>query len=151
MLEEYEITSDTCALIGISENATEVIEKERRFTIFEKVNKVMNHSCQYYGCSLPGLIRGSQTQLRSKYKVPIILEDTNELVFFPTISPRLLDCCWISLKNISKYEKNNFGTLIEFKNDTKITVPISIESFENQIFRATQLMLIARTRRGLQK
>ena len=145
---EYEITSNTCALIGISENETEVIEKDKRFVIPKKLNKVLNDSCQFYGSTLAGRIKGSQVQLGMKYKLPIIIESSSELVFFPTISPRLEDCSWISLKNIKSYEEIAYGVNIEFCDGESISLPISIESLETQIFRATKLMLIARSRRA---
>ena len=146
---DYEITSNTCALIGLNENETEVIEKNKHFIVNKKTKDVLKNSCEYYGSTLDGQTKGSQLQLGMKYKLPIIVESTNELIFFPTISPRMVDCSWISLKNIKKYEGNTQEAQIEFLNNEKITLPISIESLENQIFRATKLMLIARKRREM--
>jgi len=145
-MEEYEITSETCALISISENETEVIELGKKFIVEEKLTDVLRRSCEFYGCTLEGRIKGSQTQLGMKYKLPIIIENTKELIFFPTSSPRLENCSWISLKNIKHYEENRFGSIIEFIDDNKLILPISLESLENQIFRATKLMLISRKR-----
>ena len=145
-MREYEITSETCALISISENETEVIELGKKFIVEEKLTDVLRRSCEFYGCTLEGRIKGSQTQLGMKYKLPIIIENTKELIFFPTSSPRLENCSWISLKNIKHYEENRFGSIIEFIDDNKLILPISLESLENQIFRATKLMLISRKR-----
>lgn len=145
-MEEYEITSETCALISISENETEVIELGKKFIVASKLTDVLRRSCEFYGCTLEGRIKGSQTQLGMKYKLPIIIENTKELIFFPTSSPRLENCSWISLKNIKHYEENRFGSIIEFIDDNKLILPISLESLENQIFRATKLMLISRKR-----
>ena len=145
---EYEITSNTCALIGISENETEVIEKDKRFVIPKKLNKVLNDSCQFYGSTLEGRIKGSQRQLGMKYKLPIMVESSKELIFFPTVSPRLTYCSWISLKNIKSYRDTPLGLVIEFEHNNTITISLSLESFEMQIFRATKLMLTARNRRN---
>ena len=101
---EYEITSNTCALIGLSENETEVVEKHKRFVIPMRTKDLLKLSCEFYGCTLDGRIKGSQLQLGMKYKLPIIIESTNELIFFPTVSPKEAECTWISLKNIKKYE-----------------------------------------------
>jgi len=145
-MREYEITSETCALISISENETEVIELGNKFIIESNLTDILKRSCEFYGCTLEGRIKGSQTQLGMKYKLPIIIENTKELIFFPTSSPRLENCSWISLKNIKHYEENRFGSIIEFIDDNKLILPISLESLENQIFRATKLMLISRKR-----
>ncbi len=145
---DYEITGSTCALIGINNKETEVIEKGKRFIIPKKTKDVLNESCEFYGSTLAGRIKGSQVQLGMKYKLPIIVESSRELVFFPTLSPRLEDCSWISLKNIKSYEEIAYGVNIEFCDGESISLPISLESLENQIFRATKLMLIARSRRA---
>ena len=57
---EYEITSNTCALIGISETETEIIEKEKRFKVNQGVLELLNNSCEFYGSTLEGRQKGSQ-------------------------------------------------------------------------------------------
>ncbi|MCI9084077.1 MAG: hypothetical protein HFH46_00480 [Bacilli bacterium] len=143
---EYEISRKTCALLALNSKETEVIEEEKRFTIDRKATKIIKKSCEYYGCTLEGRLKGSQKQLGMKYKLPIVIENTNELIFFPTASPRLEDCSWISLNNIKKYQKQGYGTLVEFNNGITIHLEISIETLENQINRATRLMLVTRQR-----
>jgi len=150
-MKEYEITSKTCALISISEKETEVVELGRKFIINAKLNDVLKRSCEFYGCTLEGRKKGSQKQLGMKYKLPIIIENTKELIFFPTSSPRIENCSWISLKNIKNYEENRFGSIVEFIDNNRILLPISLESLENQIFRATRLMLISRKRSEMKK
>lgn len=143
---EYEINSKTCALLALNSTETEVIEDDNRFIIDRRATKIIKKSCEYYGCTLEGRLKGSQKQLGMKYKLPIVIENTKELIFFPTISPRLDVCSWISLNNIKHYEKQGYGTLIEFNNGIKIQLEISIETIENQINRATRLMLVTRQR-----
>ena len=76
------------------------------------------------------------------------MEDTRNLVFFPTTSPIDNDCSWISLKNIKEYRRlNNLQTEVEFKNGKIITVDISYNSFNNQVMRASRLESITRNRR----
>lgn len=148
---EYEITSKTCALTSISEEKTEVIELGRKFIVEEKITEIIKRSCEFYGCTLDGRIQGSKLQLGTKYKLPIIIENTREIIFFPTISPRLQECSWISLKNIKSYKEHNYGTIVEFRDKNNLYIPISLESLENQIFRATKLMLISRERSEMKK
>jgi len=150
-MEEYEITSKTCALISVSENETEIIEIGKKFIVKSRLNDILKRSCEFYGCTLDGRIKGSKLQLGTKYKLPIIVENTREIIIFPTSSPRLKDCSWISLKNIKKYEETELGSIIQFTDDNKMNLSISLESLENQIFRATQLMLISRKRSQMKK
>ena len=148
---EYEISSKTCALLAINSQETEVIEEENRFIIDHRATKIIKKSCEYYGCTLEGRLKGSQKQLGMKYKLPIVIENTNELIFFPTTSPRLEDCSWISLNNIKTYQKQGYGTLVEFNNGITIELEISLETLENQINRATRLMLVTRQRSKMLK
>ena len=148
---EYEISSKTCALLAINSKETEVIEEENRFIIDHRATKIIKKSCEYYGCTLAGRLKGSQKQLGMKYKLPIVIENTNELIFFPTTSPRLEDCSWISLNNIKTYQKQGYGTLVEFNNGITIELEISLETLENQINRATRLMLVTRQRSKMLK
>jgi len=150
-MKEYEITNKTCALISISENETEIIEIGKTFTIKNKLNNILKRSCEFYGCTLDGRLKGSQVQLGMKYKLPIMVENTKEIILFPTSSPRLQTCSWISLKNIKKYNETELGSIIQFIDDNKIKLSISFESLENQIFRATKLMLISRKRSEMEK
>lgn len=150
-MSEYEITSKTCALISVSEKETEVIELGKKFIIPIRLKDILKRSCEFYGCTLEGRIKGSQKQLGMKYKLPIIIENTKELIFFPTSSLRIDNCSWISLKNIKTYEENRLGSIIEFIDNNKLLIPISLESLENQIFRATKLMLISRKRSEMKK
>ena len=71
------------------------------------------------------------------------------MIFFPTNSPRLTDCTWISLNNIENYSKNNGKTEIVFKNGKVIEVDVSYGSLENQVLRSTRLESILRKRKGM--
>ena len=82
-----------------------------------------------------------------KYKLPIVIEEKHEIIFFPTKSTNHKDCEWIALNNIYSYEKNGFSTVVTFKNGVKIPFNISIESFENQLLRASKLHLIIKNRK----
>ena len=46
-------------------------------------------------------------------KAPVIIEESKNIIFFPTSSPRNNICNWISYNNLIKYEKidNNYTKL----------------------------------------
>ena len=83
------------------------------------------------------------------YKLPIIVESANELIFFPTQSPYNDSCSWISLKNIKDYSASDNNVVIRFKGNLKETFPLTYESLENQMFRAAKLLLLLKTRQNL--
>ena len=109
----------------------------------------MDESCKYFGSSYEGRKAGAKSILGAEYKVPIVVEDSTNLVVFPTTSPYADNCVWISLKrvkNIYKIDANN--TKIIFDNNKEIIVPCSFRSLENQLSRASRLDLILRNRKN---
>ena len=113
----YEINSSTCALIPKNDFSTIILDNDGVETIPNSINKLMNYSCAYYGSSLKGRLEGTKQALGSKYKLPIIVEETREMIFFPTSSYRDNKCAWISLKNISNYKKSGKNVKVLFKNN----------------------------------
>ena len=77
-----------------------------------------------------------------KHKVPVIVEGSMELIFFPMCSPRIRDCSWVCFNNILNYKRNGYDTEVLFKNGQKIILNISYGIFENQYMRATKLKMV---------
>ena len=61
------------------------------------------------------------------------------MIFFPTASPRLERCSWISLNNISDYYKLYGDTIIKFSCGKKIKLEISYGIIDNQVLRSSRL------------
>lgn len=149
MINKYEFSKGTLAVVPNDENSSLVYEDEDRYIIHETPFKIMEDSCKYFGSSYEGRKIGSKEILGAEYKVPIIVEDSNNLIAFPTTSPYSKDCAWISLKrvnNIYKIDHNN--TKILFDNNKEIIVPCSFRSIENQLSRASRLDLVLRNRKN---
>ena len=144
---DYEITTKTCAVKYRDERSCIVIEGENEIIVEKPIKKYLNYSCNYFGSSLEGRIKSSQMILGMKYKLPIIIEESKEIVFFPTSSPRNRNCTWISLSNIEKYEKDDLSTVVTFTSGKKYKFDISLESFENQMLRASKLLLNLKNRK----
>ena len=109
--------------------------------------EIISNSCEYFGSSYEGRLIGTKNLIGAKYKAPIIIEEANEIIFFPTASPRVEDCHWISLKHVDKLEKNGLKTKILFKNGQELNLNVSYGSLENQLLRATRLQSIMRDRK----
>lgn len=144
----YEINNETCALIAQNASTTEVIEEKRTFIINAPLSQILKESCEYYGSTLEGRIKGSKKQLGMCYKLPITIEGSNDIIFFPTTSYENENCCWLSLKHIKEYKEYDNNTLVTFLNNEKRVFQLSLPSLENQLFRATKLLLISRRRRN---
>ena len=143
----YEINSETLAILPFEDNKTKIIEANNEYIIESTPYQVMEHSCSYFGSSLKGRLEGAKHMLGSIYKAPVLVEETRDIVFFPTISPNLEDNSWISLNNLKKCEKSDYKTLISFDNDKKIEIDIPYLSIENQILRASRLQTISKKRK----
>ncbi len=147
----YEINTKTCALIAKGENKTEIIEGSKTFIINKKPLEILKESCEYFGSTYEGRIKGTKTLLGMCYKLPIAVEGSKELIFFPTMSANKLNCSWLAVKNIQDYRANDEQVFVKFNGNQIKQLNISYESLENQIFRSTKLMLVMRNRRNSAK
>lgn len=149
MITKYEVNNGTLAVLPNDEESSLVYEDDSRYIIQEKAYKIMDDSCKYFGSTYEGRKNGSKEILGAEYKVPIIVEDSNNLIVFPTTSPFSEDCVWISLKRVKNIFKiDSFNTKILFDNNVEIIVPCSFRSVENQLSRASRLDLILRNRKN---
>lgn len=144
----YEINRDTLAIMPLSNKTSKVIEVEDEYLIEKEVFNVIEHSCEYFGSSYDGRHKGTKSISGITHKSPIIIENTNKIIFFPTTSPSKPECIWISLNNILTYEKGQIrGTSkIVFKNGNELNLDISLGSLTNQIFRASRLKFLLEER-----
>ena len=147
MKEEYEINSSTLAIISVEDKLSKVIEKDDIFYVKNSAMKIINDSCKYFGSSYIGRSEGTKNLTGIKSKCPIIIEETTNMIFFPTASPRKNNCWWISLNNINKYLLNCGKSNIIFTNGFNLELDISYNILENQILRATRLDSVLRKRK----
>lgn len=149
MINKYEISKGTLAIVPNDQEGSFVFEDDNKYVVSIKPFKIMEDSCKYFGSSFEGRKEGAKSILGAEYKVPIVLEDTNNLIVFPTTSPFADDCCWISLKRVYNiYKVDNYNTKILFDNNKEIIVPCSFRSLENQISRASRLDLVLNNRKN---
>lgn len=150
-MKNYEINEDTLAVISTSFKKAKIIEKDTEYHVESSGYEVMDYSCQYFGSSYQGRVLGSKNLLKANYKLPVIVEETKNMIFFPTTTPTGEDCCWISLKDVKNYEALGKNTVIYFKNGAQIVVPTSKASIENQILRSSRLACILEERKNVKK
>lgn len=144
---KYEINEGTLAIMP-SDKKSKVLEDKGEYIIENTPYEIMDYSCRYFGSSYEGRKEGTKSILNINYKVPIIVENSRNIIFFPTNSPSDRDCCWISLGNIKKIKELDYNsTKIIFNNDKYIEIPVSKRTIENQIFRASRLDLVMRDRK----
>lgn len=146
---KYEVSKGTLAIVPNEKESSLVYEDEERYIIDQSPFSIMEESCKYFGSTYEGRKNGAKDILGCEYKVPIVVEDSNNLIVFPTTSPLAEDCCWISLKRVKKIEKiDSNNTKILFDNNQEIIVGCSYRTIENQLSRASRLDLILRNHKN---
>ena len=149
-MEKYEINKETAAVVGVNNTFSKVIEKNKEYFIGDSSFSVMEHSCEYFGSTYSGRIIGSKKMLGANYKVPIIVEESNELIFFPISEIENPKCIWISLKWFDRVEEEYGISYIYLKNGKKIPTKVSKYSIEHQVLRSSKLNLILNNRKNSQ-
>lgn len=145
---EYEINKDTCMLLAVDKYKTKIIELEREFIIPISTLEILDYSCKYYGSSYLGRKAGSINILKNIYKIPIIVEESRNIIFFPLSSPRYNHASWVSLGQIKYYRKKGNMTEVIFQNNKSILVEISYPAFQNQVLRSSYLEIVSNNRKN---
>ena len=145
---KYEISKGTLAIVPNEKESSLVYEDDDRYIIEDSPFKIMEDSCKYFGSTYKGRKDSAKEILGAEYKIPVVIEDSTNLIVFPTTSPKAEDCAWISLKHVKRIKRiDSTSTKIIFNNDREIIVPVSFRSVENQLSRASRLDLIMRNRK----
>lgn len=145
---EYEINKDTCMLLAVDKYKTKVIELEREFILPVSTLEILDYSCKYYGSSYLGRKAGSINILKNIYKIPIIVEESRNIIFFPLSSPRYHHASWVSLSQIKYYRKKGNMTEVIFQNNKSILLEISYPAFQNQVLRSSYLEIVSNNRKN---
>ena len=138
-MDSYEINKETVALIPKDENTTIVYEVDNSFVINKPALKIVEESCEYFGSSLEGRQIGTSNLVGFTHKVPVIIEESFNLIFFPTASPKNEECTWLAYEHIFKPDSFKDKTILELKNGKKIIVNVSTPIIHNQLYRCSRL------------
>ena len=144
----YKINTKTLAIIPISNTKTKIYENDDVLIVDKNAKRIISENCEYYGSSYEGRKKGTVDLIGVTHKSPILVEDSNNIIFFPTCSPRLKECSWISLNNLDTYNKLENESVIKFNNDLTIKLPVSSKIINNQVLRATRLESVLNKRRA---
>ena len=139
-MDFYEINIDTLCIIPIDEKTSFIYEKDDSFVVNMPCIEIIKRSCLFFGSSFEGRKNASSNFLNATYKLPIIVEESNQLIFFPTNSSKNSKCIWISYNNFEGVDKidKNFST-VYFKNNNKVEIEVASNIIINQIIRSNRL------------
>ena len=100
MKKEYEINEGTLAVLSVDNKTSKIMEDEQDYVVKQSSFDVMDHSCRYFGSSYEGRRQGAKEIIGANYKLPIIIEDGRNIVFFPTLAAEDNECMWIAVNKI---------------------------------------------------
>ena len=141
---DYFITKST---IFMEFNGESTIVHENDKKIFfkgEKLEDILNDSCIYYGSTLRGRIISSKQFIGTNYKVPILVSEKNNLLFFYIKDNDSI--YWFNFLSIKSYHKVENKILVIFNNGQRLLLNVSYTIFHNQILRCSRLMVVYSTR-----
>ncbi len=143
----YRINQKTLAIIPINRKKSKIYENNTIIIVDKNANKIISENCEYYGSSYEGRKKGTQELIGVTHKAPILVQEEKDIIFFPTSSPRLNDCCWISLNNLDNYSAIDDESLIKFNNDIILQVNVSNKIIDHQVLRSTRLESVLNKRK----
>lgn len=142
-IEEYEVNPFTMFVKPIvygSKIYSEIFEVEDKFLSPFKPLDIIRSSCEYYGSDYEGRRNGTKLLVGYAHKIPIAIDPTNRIFFFPTTSPNRQECIWISHEHVKDYDRiNPQETLILFNNNQSFSFPVSCSSIISQLERTAYL------------
>ena len=110
------------------------------------LKKILENSCIYYGSSLKGRMEGSKNLINSKYRLPIIISDKNNLIFFPINGAKKNEIIWFNFNMIKIYIKEKNFVKIIFNNNYEQQFMISYTIFNNQMLKCSRLWWVYNSR-----
>ena len=138
--EDYEINVDTLLLLPIDYNKTKVIEKGDVFIDKCSTLSIIKKSCLFFGSSYEGRKAAIKYLIGIDMKVPILIEESRNIIFFPTASCVNQNSIWVSYQNLLKYSKlNDFSTVLYFKKNKSYKIDVKYKLVDNQVIRCMKL------------
>lgn len=147
-MKRYIINNSTIALIKKNSN-TLIIEEKKTILSKRNIMSIINESCKFYGSDYKGRISAIREFINSKYKIPILINENNNLIFFPTESIRNENVIFINYKKVLKYENFNDYIRIKLTNNIMLTTKISKYSFNEQLLKCLLINNIINNRKKL--
>lgn len=140
----FKINNNTLFMEFNGENTIVYEENNELKFVGNLLNSILNFSCIYYGSSLKGRIMGSKNILGGCYKLPIMISEKNNIIFFPIKEEK--SYYWLNFNKVQNYEKSQNGIVVLFKNGEKKCFSITPAKFNNQLLKCSRLWLVYLTR-----
>ncbi|WP_235846925.1 competence protein ComK [Neobacillus soli] len=143
VIHDYEVNSCTMFLKPVEYGGkiyTLIVEIKDEFLSPLKPLDIIKNSCKYYGVDYDSRKRGTRQLIGYSRKIPIVIEPTTHIYFFPTKSPGDPECIWISLEHVEDYLRLAAQqTKVFFQNKKSYVFPVSFSTINTQMLRTSFL------------
>lgn len=151
-MDSYEINMETLLIIPYARGKSKVYEYDNEYIVDVLPLDIIKNSCLFFGCSFEGRKEAVKNILGIDMKVPIIIEDSKDIIFFPIGNCINKNSIWISYQNLVKYSKlNEFSTVLYFHNNKRIVVDAKYNLIDNQVIRCIKLVALLNKRKNFIK
>lgn len=135
------IINNNTVYLKVKNEDVYVKEINNEITLRENILKLLNNSCIYYGSSLKGRILGAKSLIKSKYKLPLIISEKNNL-FFINIKDKNGYEYWLNFQYIKDYIYVDNLLKIFFVSDKSLFINCSWTIFNNQMLKCSRLYVV---------
>lgn len=151
-MNNYIINVETLLIIPYGRGKSKIFENDRTFIINDTTGNILKYSCLFFGSSIDGRREAVKQILGVDMKVPIIVEDIKDIIFFPVGDCIKKNSTWIAYQNLLKYSKfNEFSTVLYFKCGKKIKIDAKYNLIDNQVIRCIKLETLFNKRKEFLK
>lgn len=138
--DSYEINVETLLIMPNGRGKSKVYETDGELFINMSPLSIIKNSCLYFGSTYEGRKEGTQKMIGVEMKIPILIEDSRNIIFFPISSCINKNSTWISYQNLLKYSKlNEFSTMLYFKSGRNIRIDTKYNLIDNQVIRCIKM------------
>lgn len=139
-MDSYEINIETLLIVPFGHGKSKIYETDNEFIVNMLPLDIIKNSCVFFGCSYEGRKEAIKEILGIDMKVPILIEDSKNIIFFPTNNCINQNSIWVSYQNLLKYSKvDKFSTKLSFYNNKHVIVDIKYNLVDNQVIRCIKL------------
>ncbi|KIL46704.1 hypothetical protein KP77_28310 [Jeotgalibacillus alimentarius] len=142
---DYEINSSTMAIRCARhlEYQSMIMEPDRTCYSAHTPLKLINQACLDKGSSYSGRLESARHKLCIYNKIPVLVDQFEEIILFPTHSPSHIDNTWISIDHYKKIlpHSEKGKAIVQFINGERLTVNCSVSTFQRQYQRAATILI----------
>ncbi|MCE7792372.1 competence protein ComK [Salipaludibacillus sp. CUR1] len=144
LYKNYLIHSKTLAILPSKQLGFDsiVLEADREIPVKRTAIQIIDDTCIDGLSTYQGRRRAVAKILKAFQKLPIILNEKERIITFPTVSPENMECVWICFNNVSSYTpspSDDDTTSITFYNGKLLNVPVKYHVIHRQMGRGAKL------------